>query len=84
MHCERLIMSRLREVVGAIDPDVFQLRKVLEVKWAMLVVIEPQGGVDLDVDWPLLNAAKGASHEAVVPYVVFGDQEVPADLVTEQ
>jgi hypothetical protein len=29
-----------REIITPINPDVFQLSKVLEMKWAVLIIIE--------------------------------------------
>ncbi len=41
--------SCLREIVTSINTDVLQLRKILEVKWAMLVAVEWRWRVQLDV-----------------------------------
>lgn len=74
----------LLEIVRPINPDILQLGKVLEVQRAMLVVVEAQRSIDLDVDWSLLDTAEGTTHEAIVPQVILGDQEIAAHSVTEQ
>src|SRR4051794_926435 len=74
----------LLKVIRPINPDILQLGKVLEVKGPVLVIVESKRGIDLDVDGSLLDAAEGAAHETIVPKIVFGNQEVAADTVTEQ
>lgn len=57
----------LGEDVGPVDRQVFELGKVLEVQRAVLVAVEGHWRVQADVHGLLLEAGKGAAHEAVVP-----------------
>jgi hypothetical protein len=84
MDVKTPIKYTLLKVIRAIDPDVFQFGEVLEMQRTMLVIVEAKGGIDLHVDGSLLNAAKGATHETIVPEIILGDKEITANAITEK
>lgn len=70
--------------VFPVDPNIFQLCKILEMKWSMLIAVERKWCINLDMNRLLFNSSKWATHEAVVPRIVLWYQEVSTNLVTQQ
>lgn len=71
----------LLELILAINPDILQLGKIVEMNWSVNAVIESDWRVQPDVHRLLLDRSKRASHEAVVPDAVVGHKEVATDLI---
>lgn len=74
----------LVKLVLPIDPDIFQLSEILEMYWSMYAVVEANRGIKSDMHRLLLDCAKCAAHEAVVPDTRVGNEEVASNLVREE
>src|ERR1700761_5963157 len=80
----QLFKDRLLEVIIPIDPQVLQLREVGKVHRSMLIVVEPKRCINLDINRLLLDTAKAASHEAIIPCIILWYKEISSNLVAQQ
>jgi hypothetical protein len=74
----------LLKLVLAVNPDILQLGKVVEMQRSVNAVVKADGRVEAHVHGLLLDGAERAAHEAVVPDAVVRHEEIAADLVRKE